>query len=162
MEGSTAEYNTILSLLNDLRLAVQNDLLNLSLELQGTDPMILTPDNADKVNNMARTVSDATASAELMSLVRTKVQSNPQCYHALVGVLEKNAENYKYILEKLKKTLEEKRKEETSGKPNLTENIPEVGHINRMRTGILQGIILPRPIQNRGPYTHVPYMLVFL
>ena len=102
---NSAEYRTVCRLARDLQLAFQNDLTSLSLSLQGTDPMLLTANNAAAVQNEMYT--DAEQAAKLVNYIQVKVESNPNCYHALVEVLKRNSRYYRDILEKLNKTFAE-------------------------------------------------------
>ena len=100
--ATTPEYKTVCLLAGELRLALQSDLLSVCLSLQGTDPMLLTPDNVWEVTNTAR--SEPERAVRLVTIIQTRVQSDPKCYHALVGVLQKNPTYYADILKRLSET----------------------------------------------------------
>lgn len=117
---NSAEYRTTRRLARDLQLAFQNDLTNLSLSLQGTDPMLLTANNAAEVRN--KMLTDAERAAKLVQYIQVKVESDPNCYHALVEVLTRNSRYYSSILEKLNKTFVEEggRLRESNGCPRTS------------------------------------------
>ena len=115
MAGSTPEFATIVRLSSDLRLAVQDDLLDLSLRLQGCQPPILNQDNAAEVTNTM--VAAPERAVKLVGYITNRVQGDPGCYHALIKVLETktNALYYKHILGQLSETFASlKRQEGTS------------------------------------------------
>jgi hypothetical protein len=96
---STPESSTVRVLTGELKLALQGDILTVSLNLQAADPPLLTPDNVSEVTNIAR--SEPERAVRLVTLIQNKVESDPRCYHALIGVLQKNRDYYGDILKKL-------------------------------------------------------------
>ena len=120
---TTPESSTVRILASDLKLALQGDLLTVSLHLQATDPPLLTPDNVSEVTNTAR--SEPERAVRLVSLIQNKVESDPRCYHALIGVLQKNCDYYENILKKLEETLKlEKAKNVHVGQPEQSTTTP--------------------------------------
>ena len=112
----TPESSTVRLLANELKLALQGDLLTVSLHLQATDPPLLTPDNVSEVTNTAR--SEPERAVRLVSFILNKVESVPRCYHALIGVLQKDRDYYDNILKNLEKTFQlEKAKNVHGGQP---------------------------------------------
>ena len=110
MAGSTPEFATIVSLSNDLRLAVQDDLLELSLRLQSSQPPILNQDNAAEVTNTM--VAAPERAGKLVGYITNRVRADPRCYHALVKVFEANTPYYKHILGKLSETFASLKRQE--------------------------------------------------
>ena len=119
-----AELATINALAHELRLAVQNDLLRVTEWLGATTPKILTADNIAEIQAQAGAPNQG---VKLVSFVKTKVEGDPQCYHRLVEVFEKDTKYYSNILEQLKKTYAEKCKDPP---PKETPR-PEVGRLSR-------------------------------
>ena len=101
-----AELATINALVHKLRLAVQNDLLRVTKWLGATTPKILMANNSAVIKAQ---VGEPNQGEKLVSFVKTKVEGDPQCYHRLVEVFEKDTKYYSnIILEQLKKTYAEK------------------------------------------------------
>lgn len=112
----TPESLTVRDLAGELKVALQGDLLTVSLDLQGTDPALLTPDNVSEVTNTAR--SEPERAVRLVTLIQTRVESNPKCYHALIGVLQRNRTYYGDILHKLDETFQRRKaKNDVDGQP---------------------------------------------
>ena len=102
---ATPESCTVRAVASELKLALQGDLLSVSLDLQATDPALLTPDNVSEVTNTAR--SEAERAVRLVTLIQNRIESDPRCYRALTGVLKKNPTYYGEILMKLEETFQQ-------------------------------------------------------
>ena len=120
----TPESSTVRILANELKLALQGDLLTVSLHLQATDPPLLTPDNVSEVTNTAR--SEPERAVRLVSLILNKVESDPRCYHALIGVLQKDRDYHGNILKNLEETfqLEKAKNAVHGGQPEQSTTTP--------------------------------------
>ena len=104
---TTPESRTVQDLAGELKLVLQGDLLTVSLDLQATDPALLTPDNVSEVTNTGR--SEPERAVRLVTLIQTRVESDPKCYHALIGVLQRNRTYYGDILHKLDETFQQRK-----------------------------------------------------
>lgn len=131
--AETPEFETVRLLANDLKLALQGDLTSVSLSLQGTDPALLTPDNVSEVTNTAR--SEPERAVRLVTLIQTRIKSNPKCYHTLIGVLQENTVYYSDILKKLDKTfLEQKAKRILQEQSSLHEGLSQANSTIKSET----------------------------
>ena len=100
MAENSAEYNTLLNLTVDLRLAVSSDLIFLTGALLAT--RMISPDNDSELRNTLH--STAERSAKLVELVQKKARQNCRHYHTFIGILQGNKDHYKDILQKLEQT----------------------------------------------------------
>lgn len=93
------EYLTISRLTSELVTALRGDLISLSVELQSTDPLVLTDDVAEEVTN--RQKIEAERAAVLVRCIKCRVLADRRCYEAFVEVLQKKTAYYRRILEQL-------------------------------------------------------------
>ena len=99
MAGSSAEYDTMITLTTDLQLATKSDLTFLSGALLGEN--LISSRNGSELRNVAHSEEDR--AARLVELIQDKVKQNPQHYYTFISVLEKNQDYYSDILKKLHK-----------------------------------------------------------
>lgn len=97
MAENTAEYNTLIDLTSELRLAVRPGLISLSGSLLAS--RLISLDNDIELRNTAH--SEVERSAKLVELVQNKVQQNPRHYHSFIGILQNNQDQYGDILQQL-------------------------------------------------------------
>lgn len=96
--STTPEYNTLISLTDELRLAVQPNLVSLSGSLMAK--YLITPEKANQLRNQMH--SEADRAANLVDIIRNKVLQNAQHYHTFVQVMESQGRKYYHdILNKL-------------------------------------------------------------
>ena len=109
MADQSAEYDTLIEITVDLRLAVRPHLLSLSGGLLAS--RLISPDNEAELRNTV--VSEAERAAKLVELVQSKVRQNSRHYHSFIGILEGDNDSYVYsdILQKLERTYRSHRKE---------------------------------------------------
>ena len=97
MGEDTVEYNTLIKLTNELRLAVRSELISLTGTLLAS--RLISLDNDIELRNTAH--SEVERSARLVELVQNKVRQNPHHYHTFIGILQGNQDQYRDILQKL-------------------------------------------------------------
>ena len=97
-----AEYQTLLRLTPDLRLAVKAHLLSLGGKLVAS--YLITPESDRELRNAHN--PEVNRAADLVQLIQNKVREDPQCYHTFISVLEKNQAQHGVILRKLCQTFE--------------------------------------------------------
>ena len=101
MSLDSAEYRTLQSHTNDLRLAVKADLIGLSGDVFGAG--LITKETCDGIADRMHSKEERAAS--LVGFVQDKVQESPQNYHIFIGVLrQRGLSQYGDILRKLKDT----------------------------------------------------------
>ena len=94
MSSNTPEFHTLLGCTSDLSRAVKPNILPLSNELLSEG--FISQENHDRLNNQ---MHDATLrAAQMVSLVRTKVQLNPANFHKFVNILLAHAKHHREIL----------------------------------------------------------------
>ena len=86
MGEDTVEYNTLIKLTSELRLAVRSELISLTGALLAS--RLISLDNDIELRNTAH--SEVERSARLVELVQNKVRQNPHHYHSFVGILQGN------------------------------------------------------------------------
>ena len=84
MAENSAEYNTLIDLTVELRLAVSPHLLSLSGHLLAK--RLISPDNEAELRNAVH--SEAVRAAKLVGLVQNKVRQNSLHYHTFIGILK--------------------------------------------------------------------------
>lgn len=100
----STEYGTLISLTNELRCAVQDDLVPLSGRLVAEH--LISPDNASQLRNPMH--SEAARAAKLVEIIQNRVQQNAQHYHTFVRVLENQGlEYYRDILSRLREVYQQ-------------------------------------------------------
>lgn len=101
--NNSAEYRTLVAHTNDLRLAVQADLTNLSGVLVAAS--LITMDASEDIRNQMHPRSQR--AAKLVGLIQTKVLQNPKVnYKKFIDVLRRDLMQYDDILDKLQSTYE--------------------------------------------------------
>ena len=101
--SSSSEYNTLIELTGDLRVAVQSDLTHLSGVLLAK--YLISPDDDRYLRNQLHSEADRTA--KLIELIQNSVHQNPQHYHTFNRVLQDGAcQVYADILRKLHQVLQ--------------------------------------------------------
>ena len=102
--ANSAEYNTIIANTNDLRLAVQFNLVSLSGTLLAK--RLISAENDIELRYPQHT--DVERAAKLVGLVQNKVQQNSQHFYTFLDVLRRDKEQYADILRKLNQSLSSK------------------------------------------------------
>lgn len=97
MGEDTVEYNTLIKLTSELRLAVRSELISLTGALLASQ--LISLDNDIELRNTAH--SEVERSARLVELVQNKVRQNPHHYHSFVGILQGNQDQYRDMLQQL-------------------------------------------------------------
>ena len=105
MVNHSLEYRTISSLTSELVAALKCNLIEISIELQSTNPQVLNDNDAEVVRNPYR--SQLERAAMLVGRIQKRVCADPACYHAFIGVLQKKPDYYGKILKQLKLLEEE-------------------------------------------------------
>ena len=101
--SSGSEYNTLIELTGDLRVAVQSDLTHLSGVLLAK--YLISPDDDRYLRNQLH--SEADRAAKLIELIQSRVHQNPQHYHTFIRVLQDGGcQAYADILHKLHQVLQ--------------------------------------------------------
>ena len=85
--------------------ALKCNLIEISIELQSTNPQVLNDNDAEVVRNPYR--SQLERAAMLVGRIQKRVCADPACYHAFIGVLQKKPDYYGKILKQLKLLEEE-------------------------------------------------------
>ena len=101
MADYSLEYKTISSLTSELVAALRCNLIEISVELQSTSPLVLNNSDADEVRSPYR-LSELERATMLVRCIQKRVQADQACYYAFVGVLQKKPEYYGKVLEQLK------------------------------------------------------------
>ena len=91
---ATPEYQTIIECTSALTTAMQNHLTDISAQLLQRH-LITANQERDACNEMHSAHNRA---ATLVGLIRSKVEVNPECYHAFIAALEYNRDTNQDIL----------------------------------------------------------------
>jgi hypothetical protein len=97
MAGNSAEYDTMINLTPDLRLAVKSNLTPLSGDLFAEN--LISSSSEEEMRNDVH--SKEHRAAEVVKLVQDKVKQNPQHYDTFIRVLWRDHDCYSDILQKL-------------------------------------------------------------
>ena len=101
--SSSSEYNTLIELTGDLRVAVRSHLTYLSGVLLAKH--LISPDDDHYLRNQLH--SEADRAAKLIELIQNRVQQNPKHYNKFICVLQDGAcQVYADILHKLDQVLQ--------------------------------------------------------
>lgn len=101
MGDSSAEFETLLDLTKDLRLAVRPNLISLVDDL--LSERLISSENESELCNPSK--SEVERSSRLVQLIRNKVQQNSVNYHTFIKVLRGQQDLYADILCKLECSL---------------------------------------------------------
>ena len=96
----SAEYQTLVRHTADLQLAVRENLTRLGGNLVSV--MLLNSDQYAKIRSQHNAIEDR--AADLVEFLKIKIQQNPDNFRTLTDVLNKDQNEYYYILEKLEHT----------------------------------------------------------
>lgn len=91
---NTPEYLTIVSKTEDLRLALQHDLVSIGGALIACG--FISSDQYSRLRN--RMFTESERAADLVQWIQDKVQENAQNYHTFIRVLQQNIMHYSHIL----------------------------------------------------------------
>ena len=109
MTDESAEYETMIDLTSELRLAVRPELISLTGSLLAS--RLISPDNDAELRDTSHS-SEVERSARLVELVQNKVQQNPRYYHTFIGILQGNADQYRDILQRLEQVYQEQQQKD--------------------------------------------------
>ena len=104
---NTPEYQTVLALVQDLRLAVKPNLTTLGGPLIAR--RLISPNNEPELRNPANTA--AQRAARCVELVQDVIEQDASNYHQFLKVLESDKVQYRAILPKLQETYAAKRQQ---------------------------------------------------
>ena len=105
--NNTLEYQTVLALVEDLRLAVKRNLTTLGGALLAR--RLISRDNESYLRN--EMITEAQRAARCVELVQDMIEQDASNYHRFIEVFESNKIQYKTILSKLQKTYAAKQQE---------------------------------------------------
>ena len=97
---NTPEYQTVLALVENLRLAVKPNLTTLSGALMAR--RLISPDNESDLRNQM--IDESQRAAQCIKLVQDRIEQDASNYHLFIKVLENNKLEYNTILSKLQET----------------------------------------------------------
>lgn len=119
MSSNTPEYQTLISLTDELRRAVQSDLVPLCDNLVAK--YLISPSTASQLRNPMHSETDRAAT--LIGIIQNKVQQNPQHYHTFVQVLESQGiDYYSDILKRLHEVYQQHSR--NSQQPEFPSQVP--------------------------------------
>ena len=104
---NTPEYQTVLTLVENLRLAVRPNLVSLGGALMARG--LISPENEPELRNTANTV--AQRAARCVELVQEMIEQDASNYNLFIEVLESDKLQYRAILSKLQETYAAKRQQ---------------------------------------------------
>ena len=104
---NSPEYQTVLALVLDLRLAVKSHLTTLGGALLARG--LISSDNESYLRNQMFT--EAQRAARCVELVQDMIEQDASNFHRFIEVLESNKLQYKTILSKLQETYAAKQQE---------------------------------------------------
>ena len=97
---NTPEYLTIVSKTEDLRLALQYDLISIGGALMSCG--LISLDQYSRLRN--RMFTEQERAADLIQWIQDKVTENARNYHTFIRVLQQNTMQYSHILSILQET----------------------------------------------------------
>ena len=101
---NTPEYLTIVSKTEDLRLALQYDLISIGGALMSCG--FISPDQYSKLRN--RMFTESERAADLVHWIQDKVAGNARSYHTFIEVLRQDTMQYSHILSSLQEMYSQK------------------------------------------------------
>ena len=104
---NTPEYQTVVTHVESLRLAVRPNLVSLGGALIARE--LISPDNESSLRNQMFPV--AQRAARFVELVQNKIEQDASNYHRFIEVLERDKIQYETILSRLQETYAIKRQE---------------------------------------------------
>ena len=108
MAEDSAEYSTLIDLTSELRLALRSELFSLTGSLLAM--RLISPEADNELRNTIH--SEVERSARLVELVQNKVRQSSRHYHAFIGILQGNQDQYGDILEQLEHTYQERKQKD--------------------------------------------------
>ena len=108
-DNESAEYETMIDLTSELRLAVRPGLISLTGSLLAS--RLISPDNDAELRDTSHS-SEVVRSARLVELVQNKVQQNPCHYHTFIEILQENSDQYRDILQRLEQVYQEQQQKD--------------------------------------------------
>ena len=97
---NTPEYLTIVAKTEDLRLALQHDLISIGGSLMSCG--FISPDQYSKLRN--RMFTESERAADLVQWIQDKVAGSARSYDTFTGVLQQDTMQYSHILSTLQQT----------------------------------------------------------